>query len=90
MKLPYTKVKFYPEVKSQTGLSSLRVSRKRALIDKKLIKNLNVNWFLKIWLSIPLSVWIKNGITQCMELLNKFLLADLMMMVFNRNKTDGG
>ena len=29
MKLPYTKVKFYPEVKSQTGLSSLRVSCKR-------------------------------------------------------------
>ena len=25
MKLPYTKVKFYPELKSQTGLSSLRV-----------------------------------------------------------------
>ena len=31
MKLPYTEVKFYPEVKSQTGLSSLRVSCKRAL-----------------------------------------------------------
>ena len=30
MKLPYTEVKFYPEVKSQTGLSSLRVSCKRA------------------------------------------------------------
>ena len=32
MKLPHTKVKFYPELKSQTGLSSLRVSCKRALI----------------------------------------------------------
>ena len=32
MKLPHTEVKFYPEVKSQTGLSSLRVSCKRALI----------------------------------------------------------
>ena len=32
MKLPHTKVKFYPEVKSQTGLSSLRVSCKRDLI----------------------------------------------------------
>ena len=42
MKLPYTEVKFYPEVKSQTGLSSLRVSRKRALVDKKLTKNLKV------------------------------------------------
>ena len=31
MKLPHTKVKFYPKVKSQTGLSSLRVSCKRAL-----------------------------------------------------------
>ena len=31
MKLPYTEVKFYPEVKSQAGLSSLRVSLKRAL-----------------------------------------------------------
>ena len=36
-KLPYTKVKFYPELKSQTGLSSLRVSRKRAL-------NVYVHW----------------------------------------------
>ena len=32
MKLPHTEVKFYPEVKSQTGLSSLRVSCKRGLI----------------------------------------------------------
>ena len=31
IKLPHTEVKFYPEVKSQTGLSSLRVSCKRAL-----------------------------------------------------------
>ena len=30
MKLPNTEVKFYPEVKSQTGLSSLRVPCKRA------------------------------------------------------------
>ena len=35
MKLPYTEVKFYPEVKSQTGLSSLRVSCKRALPKKR-------------------------------------------------------
>ena len=33
MKLPHTEVKIYPEVKSQTGLSSLRASCKRALID---------------------------------------------------------
>ena len=31
MKLPYIEVKFYPKVKSQTGLSSRRVSCKRAL-----------------------------------------------------------
>ena len=31
MKLPHTEVKFYPEVKSQSSLSSLRVSCKRAL-----------------------------------------------------------
>ena len=33
MKLLCIEVKFYPEVKSQTGLSSLRVSCKRALND---------------------------------------------------------
>ena len=33
MKLPHTEVKFYPEVKSQTSLSSLRVSCKRALTE---------------------------------------------------------
>ena len=32
MKLPHTEMKFYLEVKSQTGLSSLRVSCKRALV----------------------------------------------------------
>ena len=31
MKLPHTEVKFYPEVKSEAGLSSLRLSCKRAL-----------------------------------------------------------
>ena len=31
MKLPHTQVKFYPQVRSQTGLSSLRVSCKHAL-----------------------------------------------------------
>ena len=31
MKLPHTEVKFYPQAKSQTGLSSLRVSCKRAV-----------------------------------------------------------
>ena len=31
MKLTHTEMKFYPEGKSQTGLSSLRVSCKRAL-----------------------------------------------------------
>ena len=31
MNLPQTEVRFYPEGKSQTGLSSLRVSCKRSL-----------------------------------------------------------
>ena len=35
MKLPHTEVKFYPKAKSQTGLSLLRVSSKRALFDKR-------------------------------------------------------
>ena len=40
-------------------------------------------WFLKIWLSTPVIVWIENVITQCMGLVNKSLLADLMMMILN-------
>ena len=47
-------------------------------------------WFLKIWLSTPIIVWIKNVINQCMGLVNKSLLADLMTMILNWNKTDGG
>ena len=31
-------------------------------------------------------VWIKNGITQCMGLVTKSLLAHLMMMILNWNK----
>ena len=46
-------------------------------------------WFLKICLSIHLCM-DKNGITQCMGPVNKSLLADLMMMILNWNKTDGG
>ena len=36
--------------------------------------------------------WIKNGITQCMGLVKKSWLADLMMMmmILNWNETDGG
>ena len=36
MKLTYTKVKFYPEVKSQTGVSSLQVSCKGAFSSVRL------------------------------------------------------
>ena len=47
MKLPQTEVKFYPEFKSQTGLSSLRVSRKRALsLGLKLAQK---KFFFHIW-----------------------------------------
>ena len=49
-KLPHTEVKFYPEVKSQTGLSSLRISCKRAL-RLQCQKSLLV-WFIrKKWLA---------------------------------------
>ena len=43
MKLPHTEVKFYPEVKSQTGLSSLRVSCKRALCLLATVLSINEN-----------------------------------------------
>ena len=33
MKLPHTEVKLYPKVKSQTGLSSFRISCKRTLTN---------------------------------------------------------
>ena len=48
MRLPFTEVKFYPEVKSQTGL--IRVSWKRALILLK------YETFEAVWtISAPLS-----------------------------------
>ena len=40
-------------------------------------------WFFKIWLSIPVIVGIKKVITQCIGVVNKSLLADLMMMILN-------
>ena len=58
MKLTYTKVKFHPKVKPQTGLSPLRVSCKHALksaIDqsctfgksKQMKVNKNIIWMQK-------------------------------------------
>ena len=45
MKLTYTEVKFYPEVKSQTGLSTLQVSYKRALkLGKSNKRKLRAFW----------------------------------------------
>ena len=38
MNSTYTKMKFYPEVKSQTGLNSLRVSCERALIVNEVLR----------------------------------------------------
>ena len=38
MNSTYTKMKFYPEVKSQTGLSSLRVSCERVLIVNEVLR----------------------------------------------------
>ena len=46
MKLPYTEVKFYREVKSQTGLSSLRVSCKRARSLLDIISNIQYIFFI--------------------------------------------
>ena len=50
MKLPHTEVKFYPELKSQAGLSSLRVSCERALsrylfLQKSFIVDIHVPWY---------------------------------------------
>ena len=46
VKLPYIEVKFYPEVNSQTGLSSLRVSCKRAhRVKLILLLELNVSFW---------------------------------------------
>ena len=72
MKLPHTEVKFYPEVKSQTGLNSLRVSRKRALkwiaipltlskIKVIFVRTLKTNICCVGWIStITLSKFIRN------------------------------
>ena len=53
MKLPHTEVKFYPEVKSQTGLSSLRVSCKRALKELFIISiasaPFSIDWLANFW-----------------------------------------
>ena len=48
VKLPHTEVKFYPEVKSQTGLSSLWVSCKRADIALHHIVQSNSTWLLAL------------------------------------------
>ena len=50
MKLPYAEVKFYPEVKSQTGLSSLQLSWKRAhiIIFPKFNFDLKPSWKLQV------------------------------------------
>ena len=50
MKLPHTEVKIYSEVKYQTGLSSLWVSCKRALINLVLIStcySFNFHFYLQ-------------------------------------------
>ena len=62
MKLPYTKKKFYPEVKSQTSLSSLRTSCKR--------RELKPVWNLKLlWEVVPLH---GNFTTANLEISNPF------------------
>ena len=45
--IPYTEVRFYPDVKSQTGFSSFRVSRKRALtITSQNFISINHGWHM--------------------------------------------
>ena len=71
MKLPHTEVKFYPEVKSQTGLSSLRVSCKGALNLRARLhetrSELKPIWKLKpLWHLVPFTwqftKWFHCGI----------------------------
>ena len=61
MKLPHTEVKFYHEVKSQTGLSSLRVSCKRALIKGVLANETTVNYDTKTEVYITCARSVKKG-----------------------------
>ena len=64
MNLPYTEVKFYPEVKSRTGLSSRRVSRKRALFSILLKSSENL-WFhgeYKLLNSLKFASYKKNNL----------------------------
>ena len=61
MKLPHTEVKFYPEVKSQTGLSSLRVSCKRALNDIFTISlQYQSNLILSFYVVLTVKYFIRN------------------------------
>ena len=62
MKLAHTEVKFYPEVKSQTGLSSLRLSCKRALMALQFLIFLVSSFFLEISIYfISTEKWSKKG-----------------------------
>ena len=71
MKLHHTEVKFYPEVKSQTGLSSFRVSCKRALSCYKLLFscqitismlwNQNCFWVIKLPSATQMTVYYLNN-----------------------------
>ena len=61
MKLPHAEVKFYPEVNSQTSLSSLRVSCKRALSYILHVGRVNINYYKSVHHPIPtLPVGIGN------------------------------
>ena len=52
MKLPYTEMKFYPKVKSQKGLSSLRVSSRCALNSLEIELFINYLTFVIKWLRL--------------------------------------
>ena len=63
----HTEVKFYPEVKSQIGLSSLRVSCKRALSQTSQICSSGLNW--------PINEKVKNRKTDRKQKKKQIFLA---------------
>ena len=92
MKLPYTEVKFYPEVKFQTGMSSLRVSCKCALRRYQgvlgmefritwLLSKINTGWLDFLILQEKITSWA------CLEgsWLKLFFPWYVQLLIFNRS-----
>ena len=62
MKLLYIEVNFYPEVKSQTHLSSLRVSCKRALSKMDFSVECFTNNFKQHFTIKRIKIWLLGGL----------------------------